>query len=124
MELQIPGIQPLLALHLLTSMPAEAPSLSQMRAKTRIVSASLRQCLTLCASIGCDTISVPLAFDGEERGDGVDDGALVERVTEIVSVAKEFLPNFRHVRFYVPPKMPLLNEIVKIIRTIKTTPIE
>ncbi len=113
-----------LALHLLTSMPAEAPSLSQMRTKTRIVSASLRQCLTLCASIGCDTISVPLAFDGEERGDGVDDGALVERVTEIVSVAKEFLPNFRHVRFYVPPKMPLLTEIVKIIRTIKTTPIE
>jgi hypothetical protein len=113
-----------LALHLVSSVPSEPPSLAQMRAKTRLLVASLRRCLVLCVALSFDIVSVPLAFDAEERavpGQG-DDAAFAERVDALVAVVAEFLTHFRHVRFYIPPKLPQQIETVRIIRSLKTKP--
>lgn len=113
-----------LGLHLLLTMPSEhPPSLAQMRAKTRTVLASLRRSFAVCASLGCQTVSLPLAYDVEERsapGD-IDEAAFAERCAAILSLAQEFLPQFIHIRFYIPPKLSLAPELVKLVRTMKTS---
>lgn len=111
-----------LGLHVLSAVPSDVPSLAQTRAKTRVISVSLRRCLALCVELKCECVSIPLTFDAEERFMAqLDESSFAERVSTLISVAKEFLGKFRHIRFYIPAKIPQLTEmVVKLTRSIKT----